>query len=80
MCATCATLIHTCAVTIGLACEDTLLETNREEYVESEEESEECEESEDEPEVLSSHIKCDHLVIWNKPRILESHIQHKHKK
>ena len=24
MCATCATLIHTCAVTIGLACEDTL--------------------------------------------------------
>ena len=60
-----------------------LLETNREEYVESEEESEECEESEDEPEVLSSHIKCDHCDYWvirNKPRILESHIQHKHKK
>ena len=47
-----------------------LLETNREEYVESEEESEECEESEDEPEVLSSHIKCDHCDYWvirNKP-------------
>ena len=57
-----------------------LLDTNREESVESEEESGE---SEEEPEVLPSHIKCDHCDYWvirTKPRILEDHIQHKHKK
>ena len=46
--------------------------------VESQEESDE---SEDDPEVLSSHIKCGHCDYWviRSKYFLENHIQHDHK-